>query len=138
MPLYSSIDTVTTWKKSTFILSEGSAFNMINNLSIVVHAFARHMLTSISADEILLPWNVNWSTNFSDLPLKGEMAPYCLKSLFCLYSCRGQCFLLLLSKPMQQKFSMGRCICKKCYTICKACICNSFGGISSASNLFLW
>ena len=37
---------------------------MIDNLSIVVHACARRMLTSFSVDEILLPTYVNFSTNF--------------------------------------------------------------------------
>ena len=44
---------------------------MIDNLSIGVHAFALHMLTSFSVDEILLPRYVNWSINFKGLPLNG-------------------------------------------------------------------
>ena len=43
---------------------------MINNQSIPVHAISKCMLTSLSADEILLAMNVNWSTNFSGLPLE--------------------------------------------------------------------
>ena len=38
---YSSIDTVTAWKKSCFILSDRLDFHMIDNLSIAVHAFMR-------------------------------------------------------------------------------------------------
>ena len=41
---------------------------MINKLSIAVHLFAMHVLTSLSVDEILLPKYVNWFTNFRDLP----------------------------------------------------------------------
>ena len=36
--LYNSIDTVTAWKKSCFILSEKSDFH-VDNLLIAVHAF---------------------------------------------------------------------------------------------------
>ena len=35
--LYSSTDTAITWKKSGFILSDGSDFHMIDNLSIAIH-----------------------------------------------------------------------------------------------------
>ena len=52
--LYSSIDTDTGWKKSHFILSERSDLYVIDNLSIVYHALARSMLTSLSVNEILL------------------------------------------------------------------------------------
>ena len=44
---------------------------MIDNLSITVHTFAS--LISLTVDEILLPRYVNWSTNFSGLPLEVEM-----------------------------------------------------------------
>ena len=49
---------------------------MTDNLSIAVHAFPMHMLTSLSVDEILLLRCVNRSTNFRGLPLKVEMAPH--------------------------------------------------------------
>ena len=68
---YSSI--APTWKKSYFILSEGSDFYMINNLLIAVYAFPMCMLTLLSADEIMLPKYVKWSTNFRGLPLKVEI-----------------------------------------------------------------
>ena len=68
--LYRSTDTDTAWKKSRFIISDRSDFHMIDNLSIVVHAFAWCMLTPLSKDEILLPRYVNWSTKFRGFPLK--------------------------------------------------------------------
>ena len=77
---YSSIDTATTWKKSCFILSDRSDFYIINNLLIAAHAFARSMLASLSADEILLSRYVNSSTDFSDLLLIIEMVS-CLKHM---------------------------------------------------------
>ena len=52
-----------------------------NNLSIVVNALARRMLTLLSVDEILLLRYVNWSTNFRGLPLRVEMVPSCLKHM---------------------------------------------------------
>ena len=52
---------------------------MIDNLSIAFHTFARHMLTCISVDKMLLPKYVNWSTNFRGLSLKVETAHFCLK-----------------------------------------------------------
>ena len=42
---------------------------MIYYLLIAVYAFARHMLTSLSVNEILLSRYVNGSTNFRGLPL---------------------------------------------------------------------
>ena len=79
---YSSTDTATVWKKSSFILLERSYFD---NLSIAVHTFTRYMLTPLSVDKILLLRYVNWSTNFRGLSLKLEMAPSCLKhvGLYC-------------------------------------------------------
>ena len=47
---------------------------MSDNLSIAVHAFMKHMLTSLSVDEILLLSYVDWYTNFRSLPTKMEMA----------------------------------------------------------------
>ena len=54
---------------------------MINNLSIVIHTFARCMLTSLSVDKILLPRYVNLSTNFRGGPLRLEMVPSHLKPM---------------------------------------------------------
>ena len=78
---YSSIDTAIAWKESHFIWSEISDFHKIDNVSTEVHAFARHILTLLSVDEILIPRYGKWSTNFSDWPLKVEMVPYCLKDI---------------------------------------------------------
>ena len=47
---YNSIDTATALKKSHFILSEIRFFHMMDNLSIAVHVFTVHMLTSFSVD----------------------------------------------------------------------------------------
>ena len=52
---YSSIDTITAWKKLCFILSVRSHFHMTDSLSKAVHAFASHVLMSVSVDETLLP-----------------------------------------------------------------------------------
>ena len=51
---YNTMDTTITWKKSCFILSDSSNFQMIDNLSIIFHTFTRCMLTSLSVEEILL------------------------------------------------------------------------------------
>ena len=60
---------------------------MISNLSIAFLAIAKHMLTSLSVDEILLMRYVNWSTNFRGLPLKVEMAPSSIEHIISvLYS----------------------------------------------------
>ena len=61
---YSCIDSTASWKKSCFILSNRSEFDMSESLSIAVHAFDRCVLTSHSLDETLLPRYVNVSTNF--------------------------------------------------------------------------
>ena len=93
---YSSMDTATAWKKSCFILSDRSDFHLIDNQSIAFHAFIRHMITSLSVDEMSLPRYGNWSTNFRGLALKVKMASSCLKhKQFYLCSCRGQCLLLI-------------------------------------------
>ena len=78
---YSRIDTTTGWKKSCFILSDRSDFHMIDSLSIV-HAFARHILTSLSIDGILLPRYMNLFTNFRALLFRVEMAPSQLKHMY--------------------------------------------------------
>ena len=62
---YCSTDATTAWKKSRFILLDTSDFHLIESLSIAVHVFTRHILTSLSVDETLLPRYVNLSTNFS-------------------------------------------------------------------------
>ena len=46
---YCRIDTFATWKKLHFISLDLSDFHIIDNLSIAVHAFARHILTSLSS-----------------------------------------------------------------------------------------
>ena len=78
---YSSTDTITTWKKSCFILTERSDFHLIDYLSIAVHPFAMLMMISLSVDEMFLPRYMNWSTNFRDLSLKGEMIAFWLKHM---------------------------------------------------------
>ena len=75
---YNSMDTLTPWKKSHFILSDRSDFSM---------------LTSLSVDEMLLPRYVNLSTNFRGLLFKVEMLPSHLKHELCFISV--QCLLLL-------------------------------------------
>ena len=52
---YSSIDTTTASKKLRFILSIRSDFQMIDSLSIAVHAFVSRVSMSFSVDETLLP-----------------------------------------------------------------------------------
>ena len=66
---YNRMDTAIAWKKSCFILLDRLDFYMIDSLSIVFHGFAKHMLTSLSVNEILLLWYVNRSTNLRGLPL---------------------------------------------------------------------
>ena len=80
--LYSSIDTAIVWKKSRFILSDKSYFYMIDNLWIVVHAFAWRVSTSLSVDKIVQPRYVNLSTNFRGSPLREEVAPCRLKLVY--------------------------------------------------------
>ena len=80
MHLYSRIDATAVWKKLCFIL--------LDNLSIAVYAFARHILMSLSVDEMLPPKYVNLSNNYQEPPFKVEM------SLFCLHSHGGHYLLL--------------------------------------------
>ena len=54
VPPYSSINTVTSWKKFCFILSDKSDSHLIDNLSIALHAFVWCMLTSLSVDKMCL------------------------------------------------------------------------------------
>ena len=49
---------------------------MLDNLSIVVHAFTRCILVLLSVNEILLPRYVNSSANSKGLPLEVEMGPF--------------------------------------------------------------
>ena len=72
---YSSIDTIAAWKKLLFILSVRSDFYMTQSLSTAVHAFASHVLMSVSVDETLLPRKANLSTSFRELPFSVEMLP---------------------------------------------------------------
>ena len=55
---------------------------MIDNLSIAFHDFVRRMLTSFSVDEILQPKHVNRFTNFTDLPLRLDMASFGSKHIY--------------------------------------------------------
>ena len=51
------------WRNSSFILSQRLNYYIVDNLSIVVQALPRHILTILSVDKILLPWYVNWFIN---------------------------------------------------------------------------
>ena len=42
--LYSSMNTIISWKRLFFILSEKSDLHMIDNLSITFHAFVRQVV----------------------------------------------------------------------------------------------
>ena len=120
--LYSTIDTITAWKKSHFILSDWSDFHMINSLSMVAYAFTRHILTSLSVDEMLLPRYMNLSTNFRGLPFRVEMTPSWLKLRFvCIHVEANASWSLL--QATQQRFGLAKCICKKHYVIHIVCIC---------------
>ena len=56
-----------------FILSDRSDFHMTDSLSLAVHAFASHVMTSYLIDEMLLPRSLNLPTSFRDLPFSVEM-----------------------------------------------------------------
>ena len=60
---------------------------MINNLLMIIPAFARHMLISLSVDEILLLRYVNIFTNFEACLLKVEISPClkCMNSVFIVF-----------------------------------------------------
>ena len=60
---YYSTDTAIAWKNSFYQKDQ------ISISSIAFHTFPMHMLTSLLVDEIFLPRYLNWSTNFSSLPL---------------------------------------------------------------------
>ena len=57
---YSRIDTIGSWKKLRFILTDRSDLHMINNLSITVHAYARCILTSFSKKKRKLNLIYTW------------------------------------------------------------------------------
>ena len=75
---YNSTDTATL-KNFHFILPEWSDSCMVVNLSIAIHAFAMHMLTSLLVNEMLLLWYITKSTNFRGKIFSVEMVPSCLK-----------------------------------------------------------
>ena len=50
-------------------------FDWLVRCPIAVHAFASHVLMSVSVDETLLPRKVNLSTSFRELPFCVEMSP---------------------------------------------------------------
>ena len=56
---YRSNDAATVWKKSRLVLWEKSDFHLIGSRSIVSLTFAKHVLSSLSVDEILLPKYMN-------------------------------------------------------------------------------
>ena len=130
---WNSIDTITAWKKSHFILPDGSEFHMIDNLSTVFHAFIKYILISLSVDEMLLLMFVNWSANFRHLALRVEMSPSCLKYiLFYLHSFRTQC-LSQLALGYTVEILLGQVYLWEALGCQHICICHSFWGISSAS-----
>ena len=105
---YRSIDTGTVWKNSHFILSDRSDFHMINNVLITVHTFTRHMLTSFSVDEMLLPMYMNLSNNFKGLTLKVEMAHFRSKhmnSVLLAFMCKAMPPAALLELILFHLFS---------------------------------
>ena len=70
---YTSFATTAPEKKLCFILSDRLNFYMINNLLIIIHAFTRRILMSLS-DDTLLSRYIHWSTNFRELPFRVEMS----------------------------------------------------------------
>ena len=83
---YSSIDITAVLKKFCFILLASSDLHMIKSLLIAVHVFARHILISLSVDEMLLPRYVNLTTDFREPPFREEMAPSGLKLMYSVWS----------------------------------------------------
>ena len=61
------MDWTAAWKKLHFILSVRSDFHMTDSLLVDVHAFASHVLMSVSVAVTLLPRSVNLLTNFKEL-----------------------------------------------------------------------
>ena len=74
---YSSMDTVTVWKKSHSILSDRLDLHMIDKLLIAFHAFAKPTSSSLSVDEMLLTSYVN----FRGLALRVEMGTFKKKKI---------------------------------------------------------
>ena len=72
--------------KNCFILLVRCYFHMTDCLSITVHAFASLVLMSFSVDETLIPWYVNLSTSFRELPFNVEMLPLWLKHMYSILS----------------------------------------------------
>ena len=110
---YSCIDIIAVWKKSRFILSDRSGFLMIHSLSMEVHAIARHILTSLSVDETLLPRYMKLSINFWGTPFRVEIAPFHLRHMYSFFVCvhvetNAACCLF---QALQQGFGLGGCIC---------------------------
>ena len=64
-----------------FNLSGKSDFYLIDNLLIAFHSLPVEILTWHSINEILLPWYMNWSIHFRNLPLNEVMAPFWLKHM---------------------------------------------------------
>ena len=89
---YCSNDISDAWKKSRFISSDRSDFSLVNSLRITFHAFARHIMTSLSVDEKLLPRYVKLSTNFRGPPFRLGMNPSRLKHVLCFVCV--QCLIL--------------------------------------------
>ena len=98
---YSSIDTTTAWKKLRFILSVGSDFYTTDRISIVVHAFASHVLMPVLVDETLLPRQVNLSTSFRELQFSVVMLPLWLKHAYPVLST-----LIWRPMPAAARFSL--------------------------------
>ena len=73
MHTYPNTDTTTVRNNLSFILSGISDFDIVDNLSTVVHTLPMRMFTSLSVDEILLPKYMNWFINFRDLPFNEKL-----------------------------------------------------------------
>ena len=110
--LYSSMDTVTVWKKSPLILLDRSDLYLIYILSIAFHAFARCFMISLSVVEILLQRYVNWSINFRGLPRRVEITS---SYFICIHVKVNAYYSLLLALP--SGFGLGWCIWEECYII---------------------
>ena len=113
---------------------------MIDNLSIAVHVFREHTLTSVSVDEILLPRYVDLSANFRSLRLIVGMTQSCLKHintcLICVHKKTNASSCLL--QVMRLQFGVDRCIFEKKLIICVVCILDWFWSILFASCFFFY
>ena len=83
---YTSSGTKTTWKTFHFDLSDRSDFRITDSLSMAVHTFAQHIVTSLSVDETLLLRYVKLSTNFRKPSFRLTMAPSLLKHMYSVLS----------------------------------------------------